>query len=131
MKLGTCFYSCTETYLLVCERFNHFRYLVFLVYGKSLNTTVTVANSSSFYLNWEFAEDIPHYGSFQGYQVLYRKGNTTEDFLLSTEINDNITEAWFTGGECELHTFKVRAFSLEGYGKLSEPVTMETSCKGS
>ena len=62
--------------------------------------------------------------------MLYRKGNTPGDFLLSTEINENITRAWFTGGECESYSFKVRAFSLEGYGKLSEPAAMETFCKG-
>ena len=91
-----------------------------------------MTNTSTFYINWEFAEDISQYGSFQGYQVLYTKGswNTTEDFILSTEINDNVTQAWTTGDECEMYSFKVRAFSLEGYGKLSEPVTVETSCKG-
>ena len=64
--------------------------------------------------------------------MLYTKGswNTTEDFILSTEINDNVTQACITGDECEVYNFKVRAFSLEGYGKLSEPVTVETSCKG-
>ena len=53
-----------------------------------------------------------------------------EDHILSTEINENITQAWLTVDECELYSFKVRAFSLEGYGKLSDSVTVGASCKG-
>lgn len=102
----------------------------FPVYGKSLNTTVTTMNNSTFFIKWESAEDSPNYGSFQGYQVLYKKGYTTADFVVLTEINDNITQARLTGDECERYSFRVRAFSLEGYGKLSEAVTVETSCKG-
>ena len=46
------------------------------------------------------------------------------------EINDNITQAWFVGESCELYSFKVRAYSLEGYGKLSEVVNAATPCPG-
>ena len=101
------------------------------VYGKSLNLTVTANGSLTFRLSWEFAEDSPTYGSFQGYQVLYRKDNDiTEDFSLAMEINDNITQAWFVGEACEFYSFKVRAYSLEGFGKLSEAVNVLTACEG-
>ena len=63
--------------------------------------------------------------------MLYSKSNDiTEDFLLSSEINDNITQAWFVGEQCEFYSFKVRAYSLQGYGKLSEAVNVVTACKG-
>lgn len=107
-----------------------FFYLFSSVYGKSLNANVSAINSSSLYVNWEYAEDAPQYGFFQGYQVLFRKGNNSEGFLLGAEIDGNSTQAWLPAEECELYSFKVRAFSLEGYGKLSEAVTMETSCIG-
>lgn len=101
------------------------------VYGRSLNFTVTANNGLTLDLNWEFAEDNPNFGSFQGYQVLYSKGNDiTEDFLLAMEINDNITQAWFVGEACEFYSFKVRAYSLEGYGKPSEAVDVVTDCEG-
>ena len=101
------------------------------VYGKSLNLTVTANGSLTLHLSWEFAEDNPTYGSFQGYQVLYSTGyDITEDFLLAMEINDNITQAWFVGEACEFYSFKIRAYSLEGYGKLSEAVNMVTACEG-
>ena len=56
----------------------------------------------------------------------------TGDYILSTEIDGNITQVLvhLTLEECEFYSFKVRAFSLEGYGKLSEAVTMETVCRG-
>lgn len=104
--------------------------MFFAVYGRSLNLAVT-ANSSTFHLSWEFAEDNPNFGFFQGYQVLYSKSNDiTEDFLLAMEINDNITQAWFVGEACEFYSFKVRAYSLEGYGKPSEVVNAATPCPG-
>ncbi len=63
--------------------------------------------------------------------MLYSKGNDiTEDFLLGMDINDNITQVWFVGEACELYSFKVRAYSLEGYGKLSEAVEVVTACEG-
>nr|XP_058971065.1 uncharacterized protein LOC131797458 [Pocillopora verrucosa] len=101
------------------------------VYGKSLKVTVTLANSSTFQLQWQFAEDDPKYGTFQGYQVLYRKiSEITDEFLLSNDIKENVTQAWFSvKEECELFEFKVRAYSLEGYGKLSEAVNASTPCK--
>lgn len=105
----------------------------FSVYGKSLSVNITALNNTAIYLNWEFAEDIPHYGSFQGYQVLYKASSVTGDYILSTEIDGNITQALVhlaSDEECEFYSFKVRAFSLEGYGKLSEAVTMETFCGG-
>ena len=105
----------------------------FSVYGKSLNVNITALNNTAIYLNWEFAEDIPHYGSFQGYQVLYKASSVTGDYILSTEIDGNVTQALVhlaSDEECEFYSFKVRAFSLEGYGKLSEAVTMETFCGG-
>lgn len=94
--------------------------------------TVTLANSSTFQLQWQFAEDDPKYGTFQGYQVLYRKiSEITDEFLLSNDIKENITQTWFSvKEECELFEFKVRAYSLEGYGKLSEAVNASTPCKG-
>ena len=46
------------------------------------------------------------------------------------EINDNITQAWFVGEACEFYSFKVRAYSLEGFGKLSEAVNVLTACEG-
>ena len=101
------------------------------VYAKSLTTTVTVVNSSTFRIDWESAEDNPIYGTFQGYQVLYSKNNDiTDEFLLSSVINDNITQVLFVGEVCELYYFKVRAYSLEGYGKLSEAVNVTAPCKG-
>ena len=108
------------------------RLFSFSVYGKSLSVNITALNNTAVYLNWEFVEDIPHYGSFQGYQVLYKASSVTGDYILSTEIAGNITHALvhLTSGECKLYNFKVRAFSLEGYGKLSEAVTMETFCGG-
>ena len=105
----------------------------FSVYGKSLNVNITALNNTAIYLNWEFAEDIPHYGSFQGYQVLYKASSVTGDYILSTEIDGNVTQALVhlaSDEECEFYSFKVRAFSLEGHGKLSEAVTMETFCGG-
>ena len=106
--------------------------IFFSVYGKSLSANITPINNTAIYLNWEFAEDIPHYGSFQGYQVLYKASSVTGDYILSTEIDGNITQALvhLTLVECEFYSFKVRAFSLEGYGKLSEAVTVETFCGG-
>lgn len=63
--------------------------------------------------------------------MFYSKGNDiTEDFLLGMEINDNVTQAWFVGDACESYSFKVRAYSLEGYGKLSEAVNAVTACEG-
>ena len=109
------------------------RMFSFSVYGKSLSVNITALNNTAIYLNWEFAEDIPHYGSFQGYQVLYKASSVTGDYILSTEIDGNITQALVhlaSDEECEFYSFKVRAFSLEGYGKLSEAVTMETFCGG-
>ena len=109
------------------------RFFSFSVYGKSLSVNITALNNTAIYLNWEFAEDIPHYGSFQGYQVLYKASSVTGDYILSTEIDGNITQALVhlaSDEECEFYSFKVRAFSLEGYGKLSEAVTMETFCGG-
>lgn len=109
------------------------RIFSFSVYGKSLNVNITALNNTAIYLNWEFAEDIPHYGSFQGYQVLYKASSVTGDYILSTEIDGNVTLALVhlaSDEECEFYSFKVRAFSLEGYGKLSEAVTMETFCGG-
>lgn len=109
------------------------RIFSFSVYGKSLNVNITALNNTAIYLNWEFAEDIPHYGSFQGYQVLYKASSVTGDYILSTEIDGNVTQALVhlaSDEECEFYSFKVRAFSLEGYGKLSEAVTMETFCGG-
>ena len=105
----------------------------FSVYGKSLNVNITALNNTAIYLNWQFADDIPHYGSFQGYQVLYKASSVTGDYILSTEIDGNVTQALVhlaSDEECEFYSFKVRAFSLEGYGKLSEAVTMETFCGG-
>lgn len=109
------------------------RIFSFSVYGKSLSVNITALNNTAIYLNWEFAEDIPHYGSFQGYQVLYKASSVTGDYILSTEIDGNITQTLVhlaSDEECEFYSFKVRAFSLEGYGKLSEAVTMETFCGG-
>ena len=101
------------------------------VYGRSLNLTVTANSGLTLHLSWEFAEDNPNFGSFQGYQILYSTGNDIiEDLLLAMEINDNITQAWFVGEACEFYSFKVRAYSLEGYGKLSEAVSMVTACEG-
>lgn len=101
------------------------------VYGRSLHLTVTAKSGLNLRLSWEFAEDNPAYGSFQGYQVLYSTGSDiTEDFLLAMEINDNITQAWFVGEACEFYSFKVRAYSLEGYGKPSDPVNAVTACEG-
>ena len=101
------------------------------VYGKSLNLTVTANSGLNLRLSWEFAEDNPNFGSFQGYQVLYSRGNDiSEDFLLAMEINDNITQAWFVGEACEFYSFKVRPYSLEGYGKPSEVVNVVTACEG-
>lgn len=63
--------------------------------------------------------------------MFYSKGNDiTEDFLLGMEINDNVTEVLFVGEACEFYSFKVRAYSLEGYGKLSEAVNVVTACEG-
>ena len=101
------------------------------VYGRSLNLTVTANSDLNLLLSWEFAEDNPAYGSFQGYQILYSTGNDiTGDFLLAMEINDNITQAWFVGEACEYYSFKVRAYSLEGYGKPSDAVNVATACEG-
>ena len=62
---------------------------------------------------------------------MYRRGNDiAEDFLLAMEINDNITQTWFVGEVCEFYSFKVRAYSLEGYGKLSDAVNVVTACEG-
>ena len=46
------------------------------------------------------------------------------------EINDNITQAWFVGEACEYYSFKVRVYSLEGYGKPSDEVNVATACEG-
>lgn len=65
--------------------------------------------------------------------MLYKASSVTGDYILSTEIDGNITQALVhltSDEECEFYSFKVRAFSLEGYGKLSEAVTMETFCGG-
>ena len=64
--------------------------------------------------------------------MLYKASSVTGDYILSTEIDGNITQVLvhLTLEECEFYSFKVRAFSLEGYGKLSEAVTMETVCRG-
>ena len=64
--------------------------------------------------------------------MLYKATSVTGDYILSTEIDGNITQALvhLTLEECEFYSFKVRAFSLEGYGKPSEAVTMETFCGG-
>lgn len=63
--------------------------------------------------------------------MLYSKDNDiTKDFLLGMDINDNITQAWFVGDACQVYSFKVRAYSLEGYGKLSEAVNAVTPCEG-
>lgn len=64
--------------------------------------------------------------------MLYKASSVTGDYISSTEIDGNLTQALvhLTLEECEFYSFKVRAFSLEGYGKLSEAVTMETFCGG-
>ena len=64
--------------------------------------------------------------------MLYKASSVTGDYILSTEMDGNLTQALvhLTLEECEFYSFKVRAFSLEGYGKLSEAVTMETFCGG-